>query len=201
MAMAPDITNLTLIDRLKANKKGAWEEFEELYGPYICGWAKKFGHKDSDIEDVVQEVLIQVYKYIQQFEYDATKSGFRGWLFRVIRTKSADQWKNQQKAGTAGKDSVFWEMLGNKAAYEVFIKTIEKCMDQEILNLAMNIVRQEFEERSWLAFYLTKHEQQPPSEVAEQLGMGMDALYQNRRRVLNRLKEVVARLLQDDSEG
>jgi RNA polymerase sigma-70 factor (ECF subfamily) len=69
-----------LIQRTKAHKPGA---FDELYFAYVDRVARhlyKVVGPDSDLEDLVQQTFVQVYKRIDTFREDAS---FGTWLHRV----------------------------------------------------------------------------------------------------------------------
>jgi RNA polymerase sigma-70 factor, ECF subfamily len=53
----------------------------------------------------------------------------------------------------------------------------------------MELVRGEFEERTWLAFWRVTAEEKPPAVVAEELGMTLQAVYKAKSRVLCRLRQ------------
>ena len=53
----------------------------------------------------------------------------------------------------------------------------------------LQLVRAEFENRAWGAFWRTAVEGQAPADVAEDLGMSVQAVYKAKSRVLRRLRE------------
>jgi RNA polymerase sigma-70 factor, ECF subfamily len=60
---------------------------------------------------------------------------------------------------------------------------------------AVDLVRGEFEERTWRAFWLTVVEDRTPAALTEELGMTPAAIRQAKSRVLRRLKQEVGDLL------
>jgi RNA polymerase sigma-70 factor (ECF subfamily) len=56
-------------------------------------------------------------------------------------------------------------------------------------------VRDEFEERTWQAFWLTAVEGRPADDVAADLGVSAAAVRKAKSRVLHRLKEELGELL------
>ena len=69
-------------------------------------------------------------------------------------------------------------------------------MDGEISRRVLELVRSEFEERTWLAFKKTAIEEKVPSDVAEELGMSVASVYQAKSRILRRLRQQLADLPQ-----
>src|SRR5678810_1480276 len=65
----------------------AWQEFVNLYGPVIYGFARKRGLQDADAADLMQDVLRSVSGAIGRLDYDRNQGTFRGWLFTISRNK------------------------------------------------------------------------------------------------------------------
>jgi RNA polymerase sigma-70 factor (ECF subfamily) len=57
---------------------------------------------------------------------------------------------------------------------------------------AVELVRAEFEERSWQAFWRVTVDGQPVGDVARDLGVSANAVYVARSRILRRLREVLS---------
>jgi RNA polymerase sigma-70 factor (ECF subfamily) len=66
-----------------------------------------------------------------------------------------------------------------------------------VLSRALDLVRTDFEAHTWQAFWLATVEGQSAREIAERLGMSLDAVYQAKARVLRRLREELSGLLDD----
>ncbi len=59
----------------------------------------------------------------------------------------------------------------------------------EVLMRAAEMIRGDFEERTWQAFWLSTVENMPPDEISLRLSMTANAIRQARFRVLARLRE------------
>jgi RNA polymerase sigma-70 factor (ECF subfamily) len=59
----------------------------------------------------------------------------------------------------------------------------------------LELIRGDFQELTWRAFWRTAVENQAPAEVGPALGMSKAAVRQAKARVLRRLKEVVGDLI------
>jgi RNA polymerase sigma-70 factor (ECF subfamily) len=76
--------------------------------------------------------------------------------------------------------------------------SIPEASDEEtaiIVNRTLDLIRPEFEERTWLAFWRAAVEGQQSGVVAEALGMKPGGVRQAKSRVLHRLREELHRLL------
>ncbi len=63
-----------------------------------------------------------------------------------------------------------------------------------VLHRAMNLVRSEFEERTWNAFWRSAVNEEPTSEIALSLGITANSVRQAKSRVLRRLREELGEL-------
>src|SRR5213075_829282 len=83
--MAVDESPLTRASLLVQIRDGsnhvAWQEFANLYGPVVYGFARKRGLQDADAADLMQDVLRSVSSAMHRLEYDPVRGAFRGWLF------------------------------------------------------------------------------------------------------------------------
>jgi RNA polymerase sigma-70 factor (ECF subfamily) len=59
----------------------------------------------------------------------------------------------------------------------------------------LDLVRGEFENRTWEAFWRTAVEDRPARDVADELGMSVLAVYKAKSRVLRRLRQELGDLV------
>jgi RNA polymerase sigma-70 factor (ECF subfamily) len=69
-----------LIARLREAEHGAMEELARLYGPQIYQLAYRQMKNREDAEEVTQDVLMKVYRKIDDFRGDASLSS---WIYRI----------------------------------------------------------------------------------------------------------------------
>jgi len=67
---------------------------------------------------------------------------------------------------------------------------------QGLLRHALELLQAEFEPRTWQAFWKIVVEEKAPADVAAELGMSKGAVYVAKSRVLKRLREEFAGLLE-----
>src|SRR5262245_24645310 len=95
-------TSATLLLRIRPDapaRELAWQDFHRCYAPMIAGFARKMGAKAQDREDVVQEVMTNLFSAAPKFVYDPHKGRFRGFLkvctFRAVRRRLGQNIKFQ----------------------------------------------------------------------------------------------------------
>ena len=80
-----DTTRMTFLMRLRDRSDTlTWEQFNERYGELLYCYARKRGASHDDAEDVVQEVIMSLFKAMEGFEYDTRKGRFRGYLRTAV---------------------------------------------------------------------------------------------------------------------
>ncbi|MGO8689853.1 MAG: RNA polymerase sigma factor [Thermoguttaceae bacterium] len=193
-------TSSSLLDRLKGRDEAAWRRLVGVYGHLVLYWCRCAGIRREDCADICQEVFRAVAVNIDGFRRDRASGSFRGWLRTITRSKVVDHVRrqNRQPAATGGSD-----------AHERFLaipdsdaSSIRETHDQEktiLVKRTLALIRPEFENRTWQAFWRATVEGQRSGVVAEALETTAGAVRQAKSRVLRRLREELDQLL--DAEG
>jgi RNA polymerase sigma-70 factor (ECF subfamily) len=81
-------TDPSLIEAAKdwSNDAG-WTEFYTKYAPAIRRHSGASGLSAAEAEDVVQETMLKVTRYLPRFEYDRTICRFRTWLNQIVNQR------------------------------------------------------------------------------------------------------------------
>ena len=187
-----DTTSLSLMYQLRNPQDDvAWERFVRLYTPMLMASVKRLGLQDAEAADVVQDVFLLLQKKLPEFEYDATKR-FRSWLQTVTINKCRDHLRSR-KRNVHQADSGRLRALADGDNVELFT---EEEYRQHLVRQAMAIMKSEFETNTWRACWEHTVAERPASEIAAELGMTPNAVYLAKSRVLRRLREHLAGLLE-----
>ena len=179
-----------LIARLKAADAEAWRRMVELYGPLIYRWARQFGTGPDDAADVVQETFRAVLTGVADLRHDRPGDSFRGWLWTITRSKVHDLFRSRRglpeaRGGTTAQQAAM-QIPEPADEPSTGLSEADSC---SLLQRSLELIRAEFEERTWRAFLLVAVEGRSPADVAEELGMTVQAVYQAKYRVLKRVRE------------
>lgn len=188
-----DTTDVSLLLRLKQPQtEFAWRRFVDLYTPLLFYWTHRVGLHAPDDADLVQDVFAVLVRKLPEFEYDSRRS-FRGWL----RTIVINQWRDQQRRKAAAK--------GAGAASDLDLAELpdprvdEQFWEHEhrerLVARALTVMKEEFEESTWRACWESVVCGRPVAEVAGELGVSHNAVYVAKSRVLRRLRQELAGLL------
>lgn len=190
-------TRPSLLMRIRDHADAAaWSEFVGIYGPVVYGYCRRRDMQDSDAADVTQEVLLQVSKSIRSFEYAPERGRFRGWLGAVTASKINRLVRKLPRGRANDAAAGPPESLPEDATGDVDPVWIDE-FDAEILRVALERIRPQFEPLTWRAFELVWIEDRPAPEVARELGRPTYTVYQAKSRVLARLREEIVALAAD----
>jgi RNA polymerase sigma-70 factor (ECF subfamily) len=183
-------TPVSLLDRLRDNESGAWEEFSVRYVRVLKHWCASWGIQANDVDDIVQETLLVILTQIRGFERRGIGS-FRAWM----KTISWRCWCDVLARAEQAKNRLVLKSLRESpAAFESLEADFDRLAMQELLQTSMLVVKRRVEPKTWDAFYLTAMELLPAGVVAERLGMQVDAVYAARCRVQRWISKEYKRL-------
>ena len=193
MSLAPPTTVSLLLRIRDEGNQTAWTEFVELYTPLIRGYARHHGLDHNDAADLVQDVLVRVFRSIRSFEYRAGVARFSGWLLTVTRNQIRQSARDAPRDPVSGRTSIL-AILHEQAADDADEALWTQTHRVRLFEWAANRVRDSFEPATWEIFERTAIGHQSPSSVAERLGLSVGAVYAARARVMARIRETIARL-------
>jgi RNA polymerase sigma-70 factor (ECF subfamily) len=188
-----DVTSTSLLLRLREpGQDEAWARFVRLYTPLMAFWARRIGLQEQDADDLIQDVFGILLVKLPEFSYQPGGS-FRGWL----RTVLMNCWRNWQRKRNPQllADAVDVPEAPYPAAFDPAEFLAEVEYRDLLVKRALELLRTDFEEKTWRSFWETEIAGRSPADVAAELNMNVGTVYVNRSRVLNRLREELAGLL------
>lgn len=188
-------TSLSLLCALKdeVQQHHAWDQFVKRYGPLVENWCRRWGLQDADARDVSQNVMLQLAKQMQTFEYDRNGS-FRSWL-KTIAWRSWADFLTAQKRNAAKPGSLaMLTKLDTVEARGDLMKRLEEEANREILEVAIVRIRSRVKEKTFEAFRLMTFERLSGIETGQQLDMPVGSVFVAKSRVDKMLSEEVTLL-------
>lgn len=180
----PKTTRASLLQQLRNRQdSSAWSKFVQLYTPLVYQWVTDLGIRESQRNDVVQDVFLVLLGKISTFQYDPSQS-FRGWLRTVTINKSRDALRRMNRA----TEPKFFAQLEIAESNDIELLTQQEYRDH-LANAALKLMRTHFSPSTWQACWEHVAKGRPAKEVAQELGMSVNAVYLARGRVLQRLKQ------------
>jgi RNA polymerase sigma-70 factor, ECF subfamily len=181
-------TSASLIYRARQREPDAWQRLTNLYVPLVYTWARRSNLSESDAADVVQEVFRCVWQHFDQFQQDRIDGSFRGWLSAITRNQVRLVYRHQADLPRGVGGDLGTQEL--QAVPEEFSDDGSSSSDNHrLLWRALELVRSDFNERTWQSFWRLTMEGHSAAEIATDLELSENAVRQAKFRVLRRLRQ------------
>jgi RNA polymerase sigma-70 factor (ECF subfamily) len=197
MLQYPSTRNSLLVRLRDHEDHEAWSEFVAIYRPVIYRFARLRGLQEADAQDLTQTVFVAVADRIEDWEPDENRAKFRTWLARVATNQAITMVRRRRSDNAQGGTSMQIRLNEHEQSSDDNVE-LQRQYQREIFRHAARHVREEFEETTWQAFWLTSIENISIADAAASLARSVGSIYTARSRVIHRLQEVVRTLQQDD---
>jgi RNA polymerase sigma-70 factor (ECF subfamily) len=81
----------TIVERCLSGEDAAWEELLRLHTRRVYGLCYRFTGKDSEAQDLAQEVFLRVFRALGSFR--SAEGSFTTWLARLTRNLLIDHYR------------------------------------------------------------------------------------------------------------
>lgn len=157
---------------------------------------------EQDAEDLAQEILMELVTYLPGFEHNGRLGAFRTWLRTLAVHTTSRFWKSRKNQVQGTGDSEIQQSL-NQLANDTsqLTKAWDIEHDKYILHRLLKFVGLEFEPQTMKVFIRLTIDEIRPEIIAEELSLSLSSVYTARSRVLHRLKQISAGLMDWNPEG
>lgn len=187
-------TSPSLLIRACDKDAEAWRRIVYLYAPLVEHWCRQASLSPDDTEDVIQDIFLSVAKQLNQFRYDRPSDTFRGWLRVIAQRRVADHFRRITNRPQAEGGTTAFQRL-NDARDPLADDADAESEEASVSYRALELIRADFEARTWTAFWRTAIEAATTADVALELGMNASAVRMAKSRVLSRLRKEVEGLI------
>lgn len=186
-------TRPSLLMRATERDERAWTSVVDIYTPLILAWCRRNGLSETDAQDVAQDVFITLAKSLGNFSKKASGDSFRAWLSSITRSRIVDFHRRQAKSPIAHGGSTAHQLLQESPDAEDPISLEISQSDRKlVLRKALDLIRGDFDDQTWKAFWKTAIDGQDATAVSVELGVTSNAVRKSKARVLKRLREEMA---------
>ncbi len=192
-------TPLSLLQRLSSQSdESDWRRLFEIYAPLIRRWLAGYGVTETEAEDLMQDVFQALLREIGSFKHNGHTGAFRRWLKLMIVHRLKGFWRaRKMESRASGEDA------------EVILRSMEDpasnpnlAWDQEhdayVVNALLKLVEPHFTISTWQAFRMQVLDGNKARDVANQLGITINAALIAKSRVMKALREELAGLIEFD---
>ena len=187
-------TSITLVEELKkTDNDTAWNRFYELYAPLILGFARQRGFGEASAKDILQETMCQLFQYLEGFNYNPQRGQFRSYLLRIVMSRMSKYVSNSVRARplTTSENGTEIDVPdpNSSAPWDDF----EMLWKKNLLKQALARVKAKVKPLTWRSFecYALQGYKKSGDDVAEELGINKNRVYQHKNRVIDLLRQEV----------
>lgn len=180
-------TSPSLLDQLRRpDQREAWGRFSDLYTPLLYYWARGQNLTESDAADLVQEVFVVLVTKLPEFRYDRDRS-FRSWL-RTITINKHRELKRRRKPESL-------DPAHEPAVDDSRDSFEEKEYRTHVVRQMLHILKPQFPPSTWQLFQEHVIDGRDAREIAGARHVTLGTIYAAKSKVLHRLRQELAELL------
>ena len=187
-------TSKTLLLRLQQqNDEKAWERFSLEYRPFIYSLIKVYGVSHEDSEELVQDVLVKVWKAMGDFLYVRERCKFRTWLSRIIKNATLNFLNLKKNKAKKLEVDDSEDALNNFSSRNEVDEKAETEWKLFIANKAWENIQESFSEKV-LQAYTFMATGKSAAEAAEKFNIEENTAFRYRKRVKDAMSREIRRL-------
>ena len=181
-----------MLARARGGDPDSWKQLAHVYGPIVYGWARRSGCQSADAADVMQDTFASVARALSRFDDQRDGATFRGWLWTISRNKIRDRARlvaEEAAAGGTEANVALGQIVDDVVGDPENPPTSVESDTVDARRRMIELLRQDFDPRSWRMFWETSVIGRQPADVADEMGVSKWAVYKARARVLQRLQQ------------
>ena len=171
--------------------EAAWQRFFDLYAGFVFSIARSKGLNDTDADDIVQMVFVDLMRNLPSFMYDREKGRFRPYLAALVKWRVIDRLKAVRRDADLKAD--FMEEA--KATGPGDDEFADREWQAVAMDHALRRIKSSVRPEHYAAFVASTVEGQDTETVMKLYKLSRDNLYQIRKRLSERLRKVMSEVL------
>ena len=204
-------TRKSLLKRMQKCDEISWEEFYRIYWPLVDAVGRKIGLSPDQNKDLMQEIMLDLFKKELLLRYDASRGKFRTFFGVLIRHKASEMLHNSTRlsvvANVGGSES--GDVPASSAAHlseiiedgnDPFQKIFNEEYRNFLLSVAMNELRNSVEPKTYAIFEMVVLQGRPAKEVARHLGISRAVIDVYCSRCRKTLRRIVSEIQTESPE-
>ncbi|MGB7342967.1 MAG: sigma-70 family RNA polymerase sigma factor [Pirellulaceae bacterium] len=200
-----DPTPTSLWDRVLDGDSSAWQNLVDVWTPCIFEFCRRKGIQEADAGDVVQHVMIRVFRFREKFSRAADGHRLKAWLLMIIGQAIADYYRQFAGKNRAQGGSDFADQMANLAETIDSGSAADSIDGEQLFDpglwmaRTLEVIRAEVTEQTWQVFEMFKIKDRTAKEVGEHFGLKETTVRQRVFTVTQRIKREAEGLF-DDAE-
>jgi RNA polymerase sigma-70 factor (ECF subfamily) len=181
-----------LISAVLAGDSASFEPLVEKYSPRVFATARRYARRDSEIEDIVQEVWLKAFDKLKTFRGEAP---FEHWLMRMTVRTCYDFLRAHQRS----RESAFSEISEPEEDWlERFVADPASAPeDADAAKMLVDRVLEKLPPDARLVIQLLEIEDRSVKEIAELTGWSVPLVKVRAFRARGEMRKILARITKD----
>ena len=184
-------TRKSLLEAACRGDEISWQEFYEIYRPLIVVRGRDYKLSATEINELVQAVMLRFFNRSKTFFYDRSRGKFRDYLGVMVNHCALNIIRQRRKNEIGYENVEFPECLEVQERWQQEWR-------QHVLARAMKQLKSQLEESTFQAFELYAIEGESAENVAKFLRIPIGMVYVAKSRALSRLRRIVRELRQEE---
>lgn len=185
-------TEAELIAAVLQGDSTSFEPLVQKYSPRVFATARRYARRESEVEDIVQEVWLKAYEKLYSFRGEAP---FEHWLMRLAVRTCYDFLRGHQR----NRESAFSELTETEEDWlERFVADTDHAPDDsEAAKLLIQRVLEKLSPQARLVITLLEIEDRSVKEIAELTGWTVPLVKVRAFRARGEMRKILAKIAKD----
>ncbi len=177
-------TRPSLLKRVSDGEDAAWNDFYIRYAPFIrsIGRNSQVFLSESEIEELLQETMISLFRNNTVAKYDPAKGRFHSYLYNIVERNAIDIIRKRKNCEPAEE--------------EVFEDSFRKIFDLEYQHYIIGVLLDELKgivsATNFQVFQYLQLQGHSPKDTAAAFEIPVGRIYTIRKRCIQHLKKIAA---------
>ncbi|MGA2174936.1 MAG: RNA polymerase sigma factor [Verrucomicrobiota bacterium] len=187
-----DRTDAELIAAVKNGDAASFEPLVQKYQGRVFATARRYARRESEVEDIVQEVFIKAFQKLDGFRGEAP---FEHWLMRLAVRTCYDFLRGHQR----NRETVFTELTGpeNDWLDRFAVAPDHASEEAEAARQLVDKVLERLSPPARLVITLLEIEERPVKEIARITGWSVTLVKVRAFRARAEMRRILARIAKD----
>ena len=185
-------TEAELIAAVLKGDSSSFEPLVQKYSPRVFATARRYARRESEVEDIVQEVWLKSFEKLASFRGEAP---FEHWLMRLAVRTCYDFLRGHQR----NRESAFSELTEAEEDWleRFVVEPSSAPEDSDAAKLLINRVMEKLSPQARLVITLLEIEDRSVKEIAELTGWTVPLVKVRAFRARGEMRKILAKIAKE----
>ena len=185
-------TEAELIAAVLKGDSSSFEPLVQKYSPRVFATARRYARRESEVEDIVQEVWLKSFEKLASFRGEAP---FEHWLMRLAVRTCYDFLRGHQR----NRESAFSELTEAEEDWleRFVVEPSSAPEDSDAAKLLVNRVMEKLSPQARLVITLLEIEDRSVKEIAELTGWTVPLVKVRAFRARGEMRKILSKIAKD----